>query len=431
MKKHQNSIVLESVDPSLPVRKETTEFSAILYSRGKSIYLLILMLISVNFFHFKPASSLTNQDVCLVLFFLWMLVGIVVYKPRKLFFSIVVKSWYWPIIPVWLGVFISFFAAKELYDQSFVTSFITSRKMLTMLVLPVLGVVKPKIKDLERATIWFSLILLAFAILDAIGVPIIDRSFFVLVFKPDMEVIDEDSFVMCLPGFHWVAMALFFYLHKLKKNLSVRNLAGCIFFISAIFLLQNRSMLAVSAVLFGYVLLTLKTNNKKQTIVFRSFSVILLLAMVAASMPQLIKLATETTTQLGSDDYNRILAYNYFLFEACPSFIYYLTGMGFISDKASSIMMDLMESGIFNSDVGFIGYWNYYGIIPIIAFCVLIYQALKKNTPFYVKANGLLILFGSITLSCFNLPDKILWLCMFIYMIYYKPKQNNAQSLSV
>ena len=393
----------------------------------KAVYLLVLMLISVNFFHFTPIARLTTNDISLVLFFLWMLVGFFLYKPKDKLLTIRIKYWYWPVLAVWGGVFISFFASWALYGQGIITSMVTSRRMLSLLALPLLGVVIPSIKDIMRAVVWFSLILLAFAILDAIGVPILDGSFYMDENKPWMQLIDEDSFVICLPGFHWVAMALFFYLHKLRKSLTAKNLLGSLFFMGAVFLLQNRSMLFASALIFAFTFVSLKTSNKYYTVLIRTFSLVLIAGIIILSMPQWIKLVTETTTQLGSDDYNRILAYNYFLFEACPSFIYYLTGVGYISTNVSSLVPDLMASGIYNSDVGFIGFWNYYGIIPIIGFFVLIYLALKKNTPFYLKANALVILVGSISIACFNTMDKLLWLSMFVYFIHYRPRRVNAQ----
>ena len=139
---------------------------------------------------------------------------------------------------------------------------------------------------------------------------------------------------------------------------------------------------------------------------------------MAFTLPQWIKLFTQTFTELGDDDYNRILAYNYFLFDACPSFVYYLTGTGFISANTTSLMQDLMAEGIYNSDVGFVGLWNFYGVLPIIAFVILIVKGLGRSKPYFVKFNAVLILVGSVTIACFNTMDKILWPCFYIFMLY-------------
>lgn len=388
---------------------------------NKAVYVLVLMLISVDFFHFSPISAATKDDFCFFLFLGWLLVGHFLYKPRNKWLTLTFKKCYWPIYLIGIAILISFISAYAIYGQSPLTSLLASRRMLSLLALPILCVCKPKARDMEKAVVCFSVILMVLSIADAVGIPVIDRSFFIDDLKPNKKLIDEDSFVMLLPGFHWVAFALFFYLDRLKRRVSVRNLIGAVFFMVSIFIIQNRTMLFAAAIPFAYTFLTIKGDKKRITVLYRLLSLVMLVVVLAVSMPQWIKLITETTMQLGSDDYNRILAYNYFLFQACPGFVYYLTGMGFISAKVSPIMQDLMASGIYNSDVGFIGFWNYHGILPIIVFFILIVKGIKKGNPYYVRFNAFLILVGSLSIACFINMDKVLWFCMFVYLLYYKP----------
>ena len=385
---------------------------------SKSAYLLILMLISVEFFHFTPISAYVSMDICLVLFLLWLVAGYFFYKPKEQYWTLNIRYYYWPLLFFWAGVAISFLAAKALYGQSFIISLMSSRAMLAMLALPALGCIEPSENDLEKACAWFSIILLTFAILDAIGIPILDRDIY-MEGTNQKEFIDEDSYVALLPGFHWVAMALFFYLGRLKQGFNQQDFIGTLFFFAVIFLLQNRSMLFVSGLFVAYVFSSIKGESRKQTILLRGLIILIIIISIWATIPQWIKLFNETAFNLGDADYNRVLAYNYFLFQACPEPIYYLTGMGFISSNTSSIMMDLMDAGIYNSDVGLIGLWNHYGVLPIIAVIIVVLQGLKKSIPFYIKFNALFIIGCSLTLVCFNTPDKLLWLCMFIYMVYY------------
>ncbi len=384
---------------------------------SKSAYLLILMLISVNLFHFTPIAKYTDNDICLVAFLFWIVLGHFLYKPWNKWLSISIRKEYWPMLVIWLGVIISFLPSRSLYGQSFVSSFITSRAMLSMLALPILFVIQPSRRDIEKAAKWFSIILLVFAILDAMGIPILDRSFFIDEDHPK-KLIDDDSFVMLLPGFHWVGISLFFCLDKLKKVFSTRNLVSSVFFFSAVFLLQNRTMLFISAVFFAYTFFTVTGKTSKQTAVIRYGTLLIVALIIGVTAPQWLKLFKETSSQLGNDDYNRLLAYNYFLFQACPGVIHYFTGMGLISAKTSSIMKDLMDAGIYNSDVGFVGLWNHYGILPIIAVLIVTLKALKKGMPLYLKFNALFILIGGATITCFNTPDKNLWLCVFIYLLF-------------
>jgi hypothetical protein len=167
-------------------------------------------------------------------------------------------------------------------------------------------------------------------------------------------------------------------------------------------------MLFTCAVFFVYTFFTVKGKTPKQTAVIRYGTLLIIALIIGTTIPQWLKLFQETSSQLGDDQYNRILAYNYFLFQACPSAIYYFTGTGMISAHASSIMKDLMYAGIHNSDVGFVGLWNHYGILPVIATVIVAVKGLKKGSPLYLKFNALFILIGGATIACFNTPDKIL-----------------------
>lgn len=384
----------------------------------KSAYLLILMLISVNFFYFTPVSAFATNDNCLILFLAWLLAGHFMYNSRESYYTLTIRAYYWPLLLVWGGVFISYFAVWALHGQTFLTSFVATRTLAAFLALPVIGLMNPTMKDIEKAMVVFSIILLAFAILDAVGIPVLDREPFT---NPNdtKDLIDEDSFVLCLPGFFCLPISLFFFLDRLKKDgFNMRDFAWSVFFMAGIFLLQNRTILFASALIFAYVFLTIKGEDIKHTVYFRIGAIALIIGLIFFSFPLWIRLFSQTFTELGNEEYNRIIAYNYFLREACPSFIYYLTGTGFVSANTTSILQDLMEEGIFNSDVGFIGFWNYYGILPIIAFIILIVKGLGRDKPYFVRFNAFLILAGSVTIACFNTMSKILWICLYIFMLY-------------
>ena len=141
-----------------------------------------------------------------------------------------------------------------------------------------------------------------------------------------------------------------------------------------------------------------------------------------------VDLTEETISQLNNEDYNRVLAYNYYLFEANNNWITTVLGNGLLSTRVTSQMYDLWEAGIVNSDVGFIGYWNQLGLIPIFVFFVVIIKALvAKTCPFFVKALGAHILGGALTMSYFGDPSTILWFSLFYYLFVYYTRINNSQ----
>ena len=89
-----------------------------------------------------------------------------------------------------------------------------------------------------------------------------------------------------------------------------------------------------------------------------------------------------------------------------------------------------MELGIYNSDLGMIGYWNQYGIIPVITFLAYIWRSFRaKWCPFYVKATGFHLLACALTISYFGTPANILWFVVFYYLyVYYQHEYVNSKT---
>ena len=319
------------------------------------------------------------------------------------------------MLAIWTGVLISFLPAWLIFGQPFMTSLITSRDMLSLLALPVILAINPSLKELESFSRTFSIILLSFAILDALGIPILSREFYIAEGRTEDVLIDEDSFVMILPGMQFVALSFIFALDSLRKCFSVRNLVETVFFFGAVFLLQNRTTLFAVSCIMVVALFTIKGLDRRRTKYIRVFSATLLVVALAITAPQWIKLVTQTRLELGNSDYNRILAYTYFLTSACPGLLYYFTGTGLISAKVSSHMKDLMAMGIYNSDVGLVGMWNHYGIIPVVAILVIVLSGLfGRSRTFLVRSNAFYMLVASFTIGIFVTVPNIMWLSVFV-----------------
>jgi len=182
------------------------------------------------------------------------------------------------------------------------------------------------------------------------------------------------------------------------------------------------NLLPTVLVLF-YGMIRVRSRYKPILILF--FAVIVVF-ITRLTFDQWYTLFSQTTLELNNDDYNRVKAFNYFLFEANPHWINYFIGNGFLSAHATTLKANLMATGIYNSDMGFIGMWNYYGIIPIILYFVFIIKSfISKSIPFYVKAMAFHILLGSLTISHFMGNSSFsMWLFMFIYLYaYYTERQ--------
>ena len=84
-----------------------------------------------------------------------------------------------------------------------------------------------------------------------------------------------------------------------------------------------------------------------------------------------------------------------------------------------------MEEGIYNSDVGFIGYWNQFGIIPVVAIFTMYFSVLKKRNkyPFFMKLVVVYSIICGMTTIYYGASVKIMHLVLFYYLFYYYNKK--------
>ena len=113
-------------------------------------------------------------------------------------------------------------------------------------------------------------------------------------------------------------------------------------------------------------------------------------------------------------------AFMYFVYEANKNWVTIILGNGFLSRYSTLQMYDLMESGIVNSDMGMIGFWNQFGIIPVFVFVFYSLKAIfHKHMPLYVKAIGLHFLIGAFTMCYFAFDVQALLFILFYYLYSY------------
>ena len=100
--------------------------------------------------------------------------------------------------------------------------------------------------------------------------------------------------------------------------------------------------------------------------------------------------------QLNDPDYNRNKSLYYYLFIYSPNLFCYIFGNGYPSGGNSplgNLMWDNFKEGIFSSDMGMIGMWTDYGIIPIITIYSVLFMILfkffNKKLVFIFKFNSL------------------------------------------
>lgn len=378
------------------------------------VWLFVLLLLSVQCFSITPIVGLFSGIKGLVIYLFWLLGGCIILKRNHPYLLL---KWHYlsPAVLILLGVVLSFIPAYFYYGQGFFTSLIAYRVGLVYFTLPALLMIRPSLKDVKLALFVFSALFLILMICDSyLHIP--------LIAKDEKAIMREESLlargekdVTFLGGIQFVAMSFFFYLEDCLNKLSKKNIIITLFLFLTILLFQNRSTLFSCVLIMAFSLISLP--NTHRNIKLKLIVIATAVVVFVASSGLWISLLRETGEQITNTDYNRNLAYAYFLLEAPQGLINYILGCGFLSSKATSLMQDMMEMGVYNSDVGFIGMWNQFGLLPVLTIIVCCFRALGRRRPSHLRFNALLIICCAVTISYFWEQSTIVWASMFFYLL--------------
>lgn len=374
------------------------------------VYLTFLIAMSLKFWGYKPLI-IYKPDVCLVVEVLFLLFGYIFLFHERLKWN---DKRLWPMWLIIAGILLSMVTARAYYGQGFSVSLIAYRVNILWLSIPVLFKMKATFKQMSNSSIIITALLYVMYFTKLLSPGMFDMSE-----NEEMNFMRTDE--VALAGFVFACVPIFYYLGRLREGTKNKVSAFVIilFCYSFLFLYQNRSTLFIITLLIGYSILVVKS---KYRFIIVALIAIVLIYFVASTIQEWSELIQETQDQIGDPNYNRNLAYAYF-FTASPNIWCILFGNGFLSSHTSSLMEDMMNLGVYNSDVGFVGFWNQYGIIPILAFLYTFVIALKdKNVPFGIKLWCLLLIGGMATISYFQGAPLIYTL--FYYLVeQYHSKQ--------
>lgn len=340
--------------------------------------------------------------------FLYLLCGICFFKPKyKLVFpKIAYKLIYW----IYLGIFLSMIMALLFYHQSIIQSIITYRVQILLLSPFLLFKLAPSKQEIIKSLEYFAWIYL-FANLLIRSVPGLT----------EIDYTEEGHGVL---GYEILPILIYYYLQRMGNKFEAKPLIYCFLIIILIFIQQNRSTLFPILLITGFSLLRIKSRYR--------ILLIIVIGMIVAtgivySYEILRELITETQDQLSDPTYARNLALEYFLLAPAPNFLCDIFGHGLISSNTSSIVEALKEQEIFTSDVGFIGYWHEYGLIPIFVFLYLYISALvKRRVPYYLKCTSVQILACSLTISYFGITPHMIFFILFYYLYFLEQARPKA-----
>ncbi|MCC6288641.1 MAG: hypothetical protein IT249_12235 [Chitinophagaceae bacterium] len=379
----------------------------------KDTYIFICLLFSLDFWKLSIVNDIVNQDIILVLTLIWSLLGFVFFKKNAtniLFTRKYLRFANW----MFAGIFISMFSAYFFWQQTFLQSFIAQRFSYAFILLPSLLYVKPAERDIIRALKWVSALTIVVWFLVAVDPSIISIDEEGIANKADTD------FGYYIEGIHYVVLYLFFKVQYFINKFSVKTSLEVGLLLAFVFLYQNRSiMLGVFPVII-YALIKFRSSRK---FVLISFISMLLIAGIIYTSETWSALFEETQAQLDNPDYGRNLALGYYLFQYSPHWFCYIFGNGFPSGGNSplgDLMWDNFKLGIYASDLGLIGMWTSYGLIPIIVvYSVIIKTLWRKQYPLYFKFICFHILFVPTIFHFWRNPGVTFFVIIFYLYAYY------------
>lgn len=384
------------------------------------IDILLILLVVTRFFRLASMQFLFNGDGA---FFTYILLLAAIYI-HNMGFSIrygIAKSMK-PLMWMLIGVLISFIPAYRYYGQHLYYSLIVYRPFYAYAALPVLLSIRPTHKEFKRALYIFSVLYAICLFFSSFVNPEL------ILFDEDAEFISEGDFVHMLDGCQFLPLAFIYALNDMRvMKISVKRVLIAVSLFALLFVIQNRTIIFASIVISLFSALSNKSPRQRLTmaVVITGLSVMAGVVIYQAFHA----LLEETINNLTDPEYNRVKAFKYFI-SGVNGKMSYIWGNGFISGYVNTIMESLRREGIFHSDLGFIGFWNQFGILAVGVQIYLAITGLSSLHSFVVRANALYILVGAMTISYFLQFGFSSWLCIFMYWYATDEKYKVAKSVS-
>ena len=369
-----------------------------------SINILLLLLITTSMFDLAPFQRVfggNNPFLFYVLMMAYMYMRYMGFTFRE-----GILKHLFPLALIITGILLSFIPAYLFYGQHLYHSVVVYRRTLCFLFYPLLLSIRPTLRECRAAFFAFSFI---YAAASFIGTYVHPEW---IPVQEGMEYVINTDFLQALTGLVYVPIALVFALEQYRDTHRRKFLFLSIFLFTIIFLNENRTVLAssffiiVASVLFN---LPARTRIPAEAILLLFFAVVIVFGWT-----YLYALLDETFTELQNEDYNRVKAFNYFTSVKNGPLSFFM-GNGYISGNVNSIMEDLRQEGIFNSDLGLIGLWHQFGLLFPLTALFYIIRGLSKDHSFHVRGMSIHMLVSGLTMAYFFTFASITWLCFFLY----------------
>lgn len=286
-----------------------------------------------------------------------------------------------------VGIFASMFMAMVYHDQSLLGTAISQRPVYFLACFFVwwkIGLTEEELFPMLRVLTIITLVVFAISLFEPEWFLASER------IEEYARKQETSTDVLCfMPGYLYAILYLFYLLQLLSEQFSKMNWVMVLSILGMFFIYQNRSMLIYMTIILLYFILKNRQAIGKGGRITIVLSVIVVLLFGFPYIRMITKsLIGETQEQLEDEDYARKVALQYYVFDynggSIPRAIF---GNGQPTSGSEYIleMHEGHDKGAHWSDLGYIGDWFLFGIIPIIALLIMTFKVFKFSFPMYLK----------------------------------------------
>ncbi|WP_066627079.1 hypothetical protein [Labilibacter marinus] len=382
----------------------------------KTTYIFICFLLSTCFWNLSFITRFLNLNSIHFLTWTWCFCAFLFFK-RRIIFKEIYRKYYQYVFWIFLGVFISMFSAYFFWKQDFVQTFKVQKGIYSFVLLLALYYVQPSEKDIITGLEWISILTIIIWIIVAVNPNLISIKEEVIEFESNTS---KSDFGYNVHGIHFVVMLFYYKTQKYIEKFTWKYFTVAMLLLGFVFLFQNRSMLLGIFPILIYSLIKLKSKQKSLIIV----SIVgFLTSFIIFSKSRWTLLLEQSQNELVDTDYNRWKSFYYYINDHSPNLFCNIFGNGVATIESDyGIYTNSLEgNGIFISDLGMIGMWSDFGVIPIILiYSVLINILFKRKYPLYLKFISLHVLLIPTIFHFWSNPGIFFFVIILYLFSYHK-----------
>lgn len=246
--------------------------------------------------------------------------------------------------------------------------------------------------------------------------------------------------VLCfMPGHLYVLLYLFYLLQQLSENYNRKGWLIVFAILGMFFIYQNRSTLIYLGVIMVYFVIKNRRGIGKNGRIIITLAAITVLLFGLPYIRTISKsLIGETQEQMEDEEYVRKVAFQYYVLDYNEGDILRILFGNGQPAKDSEYLLEMREDreDLFWSDLGFIGDWFLYGMLPIVALLLMAFNVFRYPHPQYLKylfVSFLLVptihTFSGNNMHVFYFSLVMYLVCLNEYRLKYDDSSNEVETI--